>query len=34
MQERFTIPFAALELTKATTRELTAAQSGRNKPKI
>lgn len=34
MQERFTIPFAALELTRATTRELTKAQSVRNKLKL
>jgi catechol 2,3-dioxygenase-like lactoylglutathione lyase family enzyme len=32
MQERFTIPFAALELNKATSREITKARSVRDKP--
>jgi catechol 2,3-dioxygenase-like lactoylglutathione lyase family enzyme len=33
MQERFTVPFAALELSNATSSEITKARSARNKPK-
>ena len=33
MQERFTLPFAALALEKSISSEITKAQSGRDKPK-